>query len=262
MGIDVAALRFLLDTRKNGSAFGKTIQIGHQGIHVWPDLYDYAEGLVKESGLCVSLAELLGGDSNADTLFKNLGATQVDTMDISAYEGAQVIHDLNEPIPKRLHGKYATVYDGGSLEHVFNTSVAVKNLMNMLEVGGTLMIATTANNYLGHGFYQFSPEWAFRTFSEKWGFEIFSCYLVDCDRIYNLVPAVDPAELGKRVETFTTPVPTYLMIAARKIAITAFASYPQQSDYVPQWTDKKFSESPPGKAGKLRSLLPKLFQWR
>jgi len=39
--------------------------------------------------------------------------------------------------------------------------------MRLVKVGGTVMIATTANNHLGHGFYQFSPEWGFRTFSRR-----------------------------------------------------------------------------------------------
>jgi hypothetical protein len=90
--------------------------------------------------------------------------------------------------------------------------------MRLVKVGGTVMIATTANNYLGHGFYQFSPEWGYRTFSRRWGFEILSCYLVECDKRYELVPAVDPEVAGKRIETFTTRVPTYLMIAAKNRA--------------------------------------------
>jgi hypothetical protein len=118
MGIDVPALRFLLDTRKKGGGFGKTIQIGRQGIHVWPDLYDYAEGLVKESGLCASLGELLGGDSNADTLFKNLGATQVDTLDISSYEGAQVIHDLTRACVQHYGGRAKFDEHVGGRRHI------------------------------------------------------------------------------------------------------------------------------------------------
>jgi hypothetical protein len=132
------------------------------------------------------------------------------------------------------------IFDGGTLEHIFNTPVAVANIMNMLQVGGAYLLVTAANSYLGHGFYQFSPEWAYRTFSPEQGFEVISCYLVNCDRKYDLIPAVDPADLGKRVELFTISVPAYLMVAARKMAsIKPFEKWPQQSDYVTQWTDKQ-----------------------
>jgi len=49
------------------------------------------------------------------------------------------------------------------------------------------------------------------------------------------VPAVDPEVAGKRIETFTTRVPTYLMIAAKKIAQRPLTGWPQQSDYASQW---------------------------
>jgi hypothetical protein len=246
MGMDVPALRFVLDTRQRTGGFGRLLQIGHQGIHIWPDLTAYADDLVRESGLALSLSALIGSDSFADTMFRNLGASQVDVMDASPYEGANIIHDLNEPIQKRLRGQFKTIYDGGTLEHIFNTPIAVTNLMSMLKIGGTLMIATTANNYLGHGFYQFSPEWAFRTFSRRWGFEILSCYLVDCDRRYELVPAVDPEAAGKRVEMFMTPVPTYLMIAAKKIEEKPLIGAPQQSDYVAQWQSSSKAQTQRG----------------
>ena len=48
-------------------------------------------------------------------------------MDASAFEGANFVHDLNNPIPEELHCKYDAVVDGGTLEHVFNVPVAFAN---------------------------------------------------------------------------------------------------------------------------------------
>jgi 2-polyprenyl-3-methyl-5-hydroxy-6-metoxy-1,4-benzoquinol methylase len=77
-------------------------------------------------------------------------------LDASPYEGADTIHDMNTPVPEAWHGRYDVV--SGSLEHIFNFSVAIANLANMLRVGGTIFVTTPVNNLMGHGVYQFSPE--------------------------------------------------------------------------------------------------------
>jgi hypothetical protein len=43
---------------------------------------------------------------NADRFIELLGASEVHSLDISAYEGADIIHDLNEPLPGSLASKY------------------------------------------------------------------------------------------------------------------------------------------------------------
>ena len=67
-------------------------------------------------------------------------------------------------------GQFDVVYDGGTLEHVFNFPVALRNAMELLRPGGRLFtIHTCANNLCGHGFYQFSRELFYRTLSQgKW----------------------------------------------------------------------------------------------
>src|SRR5690606_18138908 len=106
-----------------------------------------------------------------DFLRDALGARELDVMDYSAYEGAAVIHDLNQPVPGALHERFDAVIDGGALEHIFNFPVALSNLMNMTKPGGRVFLFLPANNLCGHGFYQFSPELMFRVFTEANGFE-------------------------------------------------------------------------------------------
>ena len=77
---------------------------------------------------------------------------------------------MNLPIGDDLKRKFSVVIDGGTLEHVFNFPVAIKNCMQMLDVGGHFFVHTMANNFMGHGFYQFSPELFYRVFSPENGF--------------------------------------------------------------------------------------------
>jgi len=40
-------------------------------------------------------------------------------MDFSAYEGADLVHNLNQPVVKSLEGRFNFILDGGTTEHVF-----------------------------------------------------------------------------------------------------------------------------------------------
>jgi hypothetical protein len=44
--------------------------------------------------------------------------------------------------------------------------------MQMLKLGGGYFASLPANNWSGHGFYQFTPELFYRTFSEENGFRV------------------------------------------------------------------------------------------
>ena len=94
----------------------------------------------------------------AEKLFEFLGAEEVVAIDNSSYEGAGIVADMNAPINASLKDRFSAIIDGGCLEHVFNFPQAIRNCMEMLSVGGHFIGITPANNFCGHGFYQFSPE--------------------------------------------------------------------------------------------------------
>ncbi len=78
-------------------------------------------------------------------------------LDVSDYEGAEYVWDLNEKIPEHFAHTFNTVIDSGSLEHVFNVKEALMNMNRLATKNGRIIHITPANNYLEHGFYQFSP---------------------------------------------------------------------------------------------------------
>ena len=49
--------------------------------------------------------------------------------------------------------------------------------MQMVRVGGHFMQLTVANNFMGHGFWQLSPELIYRIFTEDNGYRI-ECVLL------------------------------------------------------------------------------------
>src|SRR5262245_61422406 len=111
-------------------------------------------------------------DGYAEPFLEMLGASEICSFDASGYENATHIHDLNLPIAENIKNRFSMVLDGGTLEHIFNFPVAIKNCMEMVEVGGHFIGVTPANNFCGHGFYQFSPELFFRIFCAKNAFKL------------------------------------------------------------------------------------------
>ena len=67
-------------------------------------------------------------ETYVDNLLRDFfGASFVDSIDKSEYEGATIIFDMNNEIFPELKGEYDTVIDSGTLEHIFNISQALEN---------------------------------------------------------------------------------------------------------------------------------------
>ena len=93
-----------------------------------------------------------------ELFFKTLGYNRVDTLDVSDYEGANILFDLNQnQTPKEHINKYDLIFDGGTLEHVFNIGNALKHLTKMVNKNGIIFHSNPCNGYVDHGFFQISP---------------------------------------------------------------------------------------------------------
>jgi hypothetical protein len=124
-----------------------------------------------------------GGDSiDGRTLFRLLGADSVRVLDFSDYEGADIIWDFNEPVPHELHNQFELVFDAGTLEHVFDLPTALASLVNMVGVGGILILINPSSGMVDHGFYNICPTLFYDYFRAN-GFGDFSCYLMEGQRI-------------------------------------------------------------------------------
>lgn len=237
--------------RRRGTSFERTITLGHQRLYLYrrevKDLRRrYQEGFGKWP---TSLAAYEWGDYADGFLREFLGISSLAVVDASEYEGADIIHDMNHAVPAEWYNQYDVVIDSGSLEHIFNVPVALKNLANILKVGGTMFITTPANNLMGHGFYQFSPELMFRVFSEKNGFTVRSLSLfeagypsVELTRNRKVYEVTDPQQVHQRVGLMSKR-PAMMMVEAVKAAdMDMFATPPMQSDYVAAWSS---TDAPP-----------------
>ncbi|SFB60010.1 hypothetical protein [Algoriphagus aquimarinus] len=200
------------------------------------------------------ISEIISRENRySESFLKALGAKEIVTFDASDYEGASQVWDMNLPIADVFKERYSLMIDSGSLEHIFNFPQALKNCMEMVKLDGHMIGITPANNFFGHGFYQFSPELFFRVFTQSNGFELVKMWLFFPESSSSIYEVKDPLEVQNRVSLMNSKE-TFLFYVAKRIEIKdVFAIAPQQSDYEHQvWKSKPGDE----KSKKVRGRLP------
>jgi SAM-dependent methyltransferase len=263
MAIEKHGAEMLALLRREGYSMENFVMLGRQNLDLkWRD----AARLAGAFG--IETRDLLVGDPDerfAEPLLQRLGARKIDSIDFSDYEGATIVHDLNKPVPEELDEKFDVVYDGGTLEHLFEFSEAIRSGMRMVKPGGLYVACTPANGFCGHGFYQFSPELYFRLFDEANGFRIRLIGFGESRYGGKVFGIRDPRETGIRAGISSHRATFLLCIAEKKNADDfTIVQPPVQSGYLNMWrasdpeSVSSESASSPSLLRKSRELLRSL----
>ncbi len=234
MGFEINAARCFLKLKKDNTNLSTVATIARQNFDLKANI---VSKVLREHDVDVSEAQLarIYSDEYAENFLHAIGVQTIDSFDYSNYEQCTVVHDMNTPLGEEYKNRYDVVFDGGTLEHVFNFPTAIQNCMEMVKVGGFFVAVTPCNNYSGHGFYQFSPELFFRIFSEENGFVVDSMYIDDSEDQYAVA---DPNVVGSRV-TFRNSGMTLLVVVAKRVEKkNVLESPPQQGVYESLWKDR------------------------
>ena len=182
MAIDKGAASLLLDLKKYLNFHGTVCQLGRQEM-----LFDKIifKDLIKKFKLDFKL-ELNDHNLKIDDrfFFKSLGFDNVVAADVSNYENAEYVFNLNNEVDNSLKEKFDFIYDGGTLEHVFNFPMALKNILKIVKKNGYIMHFSPANNLVDHGFYMFSPT-AYHDFYSNNNFEIIKSCIVEVPKYFH-----------------------------------------------------------------------------
>jgi SAM-dependent methyltransferase len=237
MGIDINGAKFLAGAARSGVMFDTCAMLGRQEIHVTPKQMKGIFRLLLQRFVAGAIHEVPETHSEgfAESFLERCGAKKIVSFDNSSYEGASIIHNMNRPLPDAYDEAFDCVIDGGTLEHIFNLPVALQNCMRMVKAGGHFLAITPCNNFMGHGFYQFSPELYYGVFSERNGFKVEQMFIFESRPDATWYSVANPAILGGRVELVNAQR-TYLLVRARRMKIVPLDDItPQQSDYVTAW---------------------------
>lgn len=193
------------------------------------------------------------------TLFRCLGFAEanIHALDFSDYEKPELVHDMNLPIPGSLHGAYDLIFDGGTTEHVFSPPMALRNLVAMTRLGGTVVHASPVD-FLNHGYYNMSAE-LFDDFYAANGF----------DRRYGEYLASEATQPGKKDSYYLAYEPAALHFSLQpRYRTVYFGAYskvaeldgtviPQQGYYQSIW-HKSEGGNAPSRRRRLASLLDRV----
>jgi hypothetical protein len=240
MGLNSQTVRFLLARREQGASFEKCATVGRHACFIGRK---EMASVLREFGLDPAKYPELRNRREypwwSEPVWAMLGTKELVSIDASNFEGASLIHDMNLPIPAHLDQHFDAVCDAGTLEHIFNYPQAMRNCLEMVKLGGHFFSQTAGNNYMGHGFYQFSPELLFRILSAKNGYAVERMVAVEQGPLRRSFDIADPEAVRQRVNLMNF-FPVNLLVWAKRTAIVPILKEaPQQSDYVSAWSSRK-----------------------
>lgn len=235
MGLDKTTLEFILFSKKYINIPKINIlSLGRQQIHLHQNDMNYLFKKYNQTHLIGKFNMYDYSENFFQTLFNT--HLDVDSIDNSAYEGATIIHNMNDPI--KSFKKYQYVFDGGTIEHIFNLPQVIENIINLLEIGGLFVSVTCNNNFSGHGMYQLSPEFFLSSLNEKYGMKIESLYIGKVNTEFETWIDVNDYRDGRNCSKFDGNEPVYILTIARKISNPSYSlikTPPNQYSY--EWGD-------------------------
>jgi SAM-dependent methyltransferase len=212
MGIAVEAARWIMSQCAARGIGGRCLTLGKQDVSFDADqmfrllaehgIVDITQGsieltprqvrLFKEFELSGKLLSRKVGDARRnfisdEFLLRFAGFDEVRSLDANDFEGCDIVYDLNRDDPGDLCGQFDLILDCGTIEHVFHVPNAMKSIWAMLKVGGHVIHMAPTNNYVDHGFYQFSPTFFF-DFYEANKFADLDVVLMSCTTDVNGTP--------------------------------------------------------------------------
>ncbi len=225
MGIDYTVSNALLHTLPFVNK-KRAVTLGRQEIHS-PDgmehfLTKYGYPSKHYTGFC-------------EVFLKDMGFETVDSIDNSPFEGATIVHNMNQPIHVQ---PYDFILDGGTIEHIFNTPQVCENIINLLNVGGVYLSITPNNNFSGHGMYQFSPEFYLSAFSEEYGMKVMELYLAKVGTGIEEWINVNSYQGGRNTSSFRTNDEVYIIAIIQKVSMerkSLIHQSPNQYSYELDW---------------------------
>ena len=166
MGINTQVLKILLAENSYQPLHGKVLLIGRSTVNV---RHEEITKLFENFGLIPPDQTLSSAITKHQTkeymvddkiLFKSLSSEidEVNVLDCSPYEGADLIADLNFPIAPELFGTYDFVYDSSVIDNLFNPGQAIINIHHLLKPGGRYLGINVASFFPG-ALVSCHPEW-------------------------------------------------------------------------------------------------------
>ncbi len=163
MGIDHRLTQALILERERRPYIGRAYTLGRQAMPYSPEITfrtfqdlgarpaisDLSEIRIDEATTTAREDPAQHRIRDVD-FFAMLGLSETLAIDISDYEGAEILVDINQPIPSRLERSCCLLVDGSLLDNIFDPVTALKNISRMLTPGGRCFLINQGFHYSEH----------------------------------------------------------------------------------------------------------------
>jgi len=85
-------------------------------------------------------------------------------LDVTDYEGAEIVHDMHTPIPDSLVNAFDFIWNGSCLDNMFDPGTATRNTAKMLRPGGRVVMMEIGTPH-HNGYTIYSPAFFFDYFA-------------------------------------------------------------------------------------------------
>jgi SAM-dependent methyltransferase len=252
------AISFLLEGSRRPYS-GSVLQLGRQDVNFGAqDLQSWAaaRGYRLANGRPVTYRRVTPGVGTGwiddGTFFSMLGFDEVRSCDAAVVEKPDYVFDLSQPPPPELHNRFDVVFDGGTLEHVFDFPRALAHIHQLLKVGGRVIHSSPASNQVDHGFYSFSPTlfWDYYFVNQ---YEVNDCLVIahqadhaqDAAFFRYTLGCLDRCEGEFVADTFGVYNRFMLFFVATKQPQSTAGVPPFQSRYLRAWKAPGYATEPP-----------------
>jgi len=173
-----------------------------------------------------------------DAFFRLLGVNTVRAIDHSDYEGAEIIHNLNEPISDGLEATADFILDGSTLDNLFDPATAIKSMARMLRPGGRLIAINLGSTLTGRPYSICSPYWFLDYFAIN-QFKDCRVYVIIYGWQHTRVLAVDPSSKSN----ITLPIRLFsnIFVFAEKDNSSTWDRIPDQREYAGRQAHEAYS---------------------
>ena len=192
MGLMPSLLALLVDLHRELDFEGPVLTLGNQDVYA---TYDDLRTMFAERGVPARETDSIRPHTSkmfeeawpertrdyvhAATFFSMLGLRGYTDLDLYSPDAEPgIVHDLNRPVPADLEASFGLVLDSGTMEHVFDVRTCMRNIVEMVRLGGWVIHISPANGQIDQGFYQFSPSFFFDYYTAN-GFDRPAAWLLE-----------------------------------------------------------------------------------
>jgi hypothetical protein len=161
MGIAFSFLPFLDACQKMGAIQSPLLAIGSLTLHE----SDEAIRSQAEENRYLSLEK----ERSVRALMRDRYGV-ADYVDCDLNGLADITIDFGQPLDARFRGRFNSILNGGTLEHVFDVRQAMANVHDLIRVGGS-MIHLAPVTWMNHAFININPK-MFRAIAEANGYAV------------------------------------------------------------------------------------------